>query len=76
MIPELIGRLPVYGALQNLSKKDLKNILFKPKNSMIKQYQAIFAMENIQLEFTDKAIEMIINRAIQLKTGARGCAAA
>lgn len=71
LIPELIGRLPVIAPLHALSREALKNILTQPKNAILKQYKKLFLMENIELEFEDAALEMIVDRAIQRKTGAR-----
>ena len=72
LIPELIGRLPLSCALKELSKEDLMVILTEPKNSIIKQFQASFAMDNVDLQFTPDAIEAIADIAIEHKTGARG----
>jgi len=70
-IPELVGRLPIYNALKNLSADALKKILIEPKNSIIKQYKKLFEMEGIALDFTDNAIDAIVEIAIKRKTGAR-----
>jgi ATP-dependent Clp protease ATP-binding subunit ClpX len=72
LIPELIGRLPVVTYLDPLSKETLKKILYEPKNALVKQYQKLFEMENIQLTFDDGALEYIVDKAIDLKLGARG----
>ena len=72
LIPELIGRMPISVALKELTKEDLKHILTEPKNSIIKQFTASFALDNVQIEFTDDAIDEIANIAIKHKTGARG----
>ncbi|MBE6348119.1 MAG: ATP-dependent Clp protease ATP-binding subunit ClpX [Spirochaetaceae bacterium] len=72
LIPELIGRLPISCALKELNKDDLVVILTEPKNSIIKQFQASFAMDNVDLQFTEDAIEAIADIAIKHKTGARG----
>ncbi len=72
LIPELIGRLPISCALKELTKEDLMVILTEPKNSIIKQFQASFAMDNVDLQFTEDAIEAIADTAIKHKTGARG----
>ncbi len=72
MIPEFIGRVPIIATLQELTKEDMIQILVKPKNSLIKQYKALFKMENTELEFTDDALEYIANEAIKRKVGARG----
>lgn len=72
MIPELVGRLPVITALKGMDKKTLIKIMTEPKNSIIKQYQALFKMDNIDLEFDKKALEKIADLTIERKTGARG----
>lgn len=72
LIPELIGRLPVITPLAELDEKALIQILTEPKNAIIKQYQALFQMENVELVFTDEALVAIAQKAIARKTGARG----
>ena len=72
LIPELIGRLPVVTPLQELDEHAVIQILTEPKNAIIKQYQALFQMENIELEFTQEALVAIAKKAIARKTGARG----
>ena len=72
LIPELIGRLPVVTPLQELDEHALIQILTEPKNAIIKQYQALFQMENVELEFTKEALVAIAKKAIARKTGARG----
>ena len=72
LIPEFIGRLPVITTLETLEKSALVEILTKPKNALIKQYKKLFAMEAVELEFRDDAIEAIAFKAIERKTGARG----
>lgn len=72
LIPELVGRLPVITALENLDKEDLVRILKEPKNSLLKQYHAMFEMDGVELEITDDALEEIACLAIERKTGARG----
>lgn len=72
LIPELIGRLPVVTPLQELDEEALIQILTEPKNAIIKQYQALFQMENVELEFTQEALVAIAKKAIARKTGARG----
>ena len=72
LIPEFIGRLPVIGTLKALSRDDLVRILTEPKNSLIKQYQEMFRMENCTLTFEKEAIEAIADIAIKKNTGARG----
>jgi ATP-dependent Clp protease ATP-binding subunit ClpX len=71
LIPELIGRLPVLAPLHALSKDALKSILTEPKNAILKQYKKLFMMENIELEFDPFAIEAIVEKAMERKTGAR-----
>jgi ATP-dependent Clp protease ATP-binding subunit ClpX len=72
LIPELVGRLPVIGTLNEISIEDMKHILTEPKNALIKQYQALCAIDEVELIFEDEAIEEIAKRAIERKTGARG----
>ncbi len=72
LIPELVGRLPVITTLSELDLESLKEILIKPKNSLIKQYQKIFEMENIKLSFTDGAMDAIASLALERYSGARG----
>ncbi len=72
LIPEFIGRLPVLATLDDLDEVALMSILSDPKNALIKQYQRLFEMENIKLEFTEDAIKAIAKKAIVRKTGARG----
>lgn len=72
LIPELIGRMPITVALKELTRKDLMNVLTAPKNSITKQYEAFFALDNVKLNFTEDAIEEIADEAIRQKTGARG----
>jgi len=72
LIPEFVGRLPVVATLDDLDEQALVEILTKPKNALVKQYQRLFEMENVRLEFTDDALKAIAHRAIQRKTGARG----
>ena len=72
LIPEFIGRLPVLATLEDLDEVTLVKILTEPKNALIKQYQRLFEMENVSLNFTDEALMGVAKRAIQRKTGARG----
>lgn len=72
LIPELIGRLPVIVSLDELSEEALIKIMKEPKNSLIKQYTELLAMDDIELEVDDEAVSAIANKAIELKTGARG----
>jgi ATP-dependent Clp protease ATP-binding subunit ClpX len=71
LIPELIGRIPVTAPLRSLSKEALKSILTEPKNAILKQYKKLFIMEGIELEFDPFAIDAIVDRAMERKTGAR-----
>ncbi len=72
LIPELIGRLPVITHLSPLDKTALRRILSEPKNSLIRQYQKLFDMENIKLSFSDEVYDFIVEKAIEFKLGARG----
>ena len=72
LIPELIGRLPVMVSLTELSESALSRIMTEPKNSIIKQYKALIGMDDIELIIEDDAVMSIANKAIKLKTGARG----
>ncbi len=71
-IPEFVGRLPVVGVLEDLSKEALVQILSKPKNAIIRQYQKLFEFENVRLKFNDDALEAIAVLAMDRKVGARG----
>ena len=72
LIPEFIGRLPVIATLSDLSEDALVEILIRPKNALLKQYQRLFEMEGVHLEFADDALRAVARRAIARKTGARG----
>lgn len=72
LIPELIGRMPVLSYLNPLNQEALKRILTEPKNALTKQYQKLFDMEGIVLTFEDKAIDLIVEKALEFKLGARG----
>ena len=72
MIPELVGRLPVIAPLNPLNVNELVRILKEPKNAIIKQYETMFAMDNVSLEFEKSALESIASIAYDKKTGARG----
>jgi ATP-dependent Clp protease ATP-binding subunit ClpX len=72
LIPEFVGRLPVVATLDDLDEQALMEILTKPKNALVKQYQRLFEMEDIRLEFTEDALKSIAHKAIARKTGARG----
>jgi ATP-dependent Clp protease ATP-binding subunit ClpX len=71
-IPEFIGRMPVVGVLEDLEKDALVQILTKPKNAVIRQYQKLFEFENVRLKFSDEALEAIATLAMERKVGARG----
>ena len=72
MIPEFLGRLPVLVSLQGLTKELLMRILKEPKNAILKQYQALFSLDEVELEFTDEAVEEVAKKSFERKTGARG----
>jgi len=72
LIPEFVGRLPVVATLDDLDENALVDILTKPKNALVKQYQRLFEMEDVRLEFNDEAMRAIAHKAINRKTGARG----
>ena len=72
MIPEFVGRLPIVVTLESLDVDALVNILREPKNALVKQYKKLFEMDNVELDFSDKALTAIAKKAIERKTGARG----
>ncbi|MEI6470541.1 MAG: AAA family ATPase, partial [Betaproteobacteria bacterium] len=72
LIPELIGRLPVAATLTQLDESALIQILTEPKNALVKQYQALFELENVELEFREEALKAIAKKALIRNTGARG----
>ncbi len=72
LIPEFIGRLPVVATLHELDEKALVDILTRPKNALVKQYQKLFEMDGVKLKFTPDALEAIAQEALRRKTGARG----
>jgi ATP-dependent Clp protease ATP-binding subunit ClpX len=72
MIPEFLGRLPVIATLDELSAKSLVRILTEPKNALVKQYQKLFEMEDVNLRLTDSALNAIADEAVKRKSGARG----
>ena len=72
LIPEFVGRLPIIATLRELDREALIEIVTKPRNALIKQYKKLLAMDNVELEFEPKALELIVDRAIERKTGARG----
>jgi ATP-dependent Clp protease ATP-binding subunit ClpX len=72
LIPEFVGRLPVIGAVSPLDKGALVKILVEPRNALIKQYKKTFALDNVELELTDDALEAVAEQALLRGTGARG----
>jgi len=72
LIPEFVGRIPIIVTLNPLDKNALVKILTEPKNALVKQYQKLFELDNVDLEFEDDAIEEIAQKALDRKTGARG----
>ena len=72
LIPEFVGRLPIVVTLESLDKKALVKILCEPKNALVKQYKKLFELDNVDLEFTEKALDTIAEEAISRNTGARG----
>ncbi len=72
IIPELVGRLPVIAALDGLTREDLVQILTKPKNALVKQYKKLFSYDNVELSFTEDALEAVADKAIERNIGARG----
>jgi len=72
LIPEIVGRLPIAVALEELDEAALLNILTQPKNALVKQYKSLFAMDNIKLDFEDEALKEIVRETMTRKTGARG----
>jgi ATP-dependent Clp protease ATP-binding subunit ClpX len=72
LIPEFVGRLPVLATLEELDEEALIQILTEPKNALTRQFQKLFSMENVELEFRPGALQAIARKALQRKTGARG----
>jgi ATP-dependent Clp protease ATP-binding subunit ClpX len=72
LIPELVGRLPIVTYLHSLDRTTLRRILTEPKNSLIRQYTKLFEMDNIKLSFEDDALELIVDKSVEFKLGARG----
>ncbi|MCD2255248.1 ATP-dependent Clp protease ATP-binding subunit ClpX [Lactobacillus sp. CC-MHH1034] len=72
IIPEFIGRIPIIAALEKLTEDDLVRILTEPKNALVKQYQKLLSLDDVQLEFTNDALHAIAHEAIERDTGARG----
>ncbi len=74
LIPEFIGRLPVIASVAALDREALVRILTQPRNALVKQYQRMFAIDGVELEFTEGAVEAVAEQALLRGTGARGCA--
>jgi ATP-dependent Clp protease ATP-binding subunit ClpX len=72
LIPEIIGRLPIVTHLNPLDKEALRKVLTEPKNAVTRQYEKLFAMDNVKLTFTNEALDLIVDKAIEYKLGARG----
>ena len=72
LIPEFVGRLPIVTTLKELDRNSLISIITEPKNSLVKQYKKLFKYDNVELEFEQEALESIVDKAIERKTGARG----
>ena len=72
LIPELVGRLPIIASLSEITEEDMVRILTEPKNSLIKQYQKLFSIDNVELNFEEDALKAIAAKSIKRKTGARG----
>lgn len=72
LIPEFVGRLPIIATLKELDKEALIDIVTKPKNALVKQYKKLMELDNVELEFENEALELIVDKAIERKTGARG----
>jgi ATP-dependent Clp protease ATP-binding subunit ClpX len=72
LIPELVGRLPVLTHLEPLSREALRNILTEPKNAIVKQYEQLFAMDDVAQKFEDEVLDYIVAKADEYKLGARG----
>jgi len=72
LIPEFVGRLPVVAVMEDLDTAALVEILTRPKNALVKQYQTLFDFENVRLRFLDSALEAIATQAMERKVGARG----
>jgi ATP-dependent Clp protease ATP-binding subunit ClpX len=72
LIPEFVGRIPVITHVEELAEEDLIRVLTEPKNALVKQYEALFELDNIKLTFTQDALQSVAHLAIERKTGARG----
>lgn len=72
LIPEFVGRLPIVATLKELDKEELKKVVTQPKNAIIKQYKKLLELDNVRLEFEEGALDLIVEKAIERNTGARG----
>lgn len=72
LIPEIIGRLPILTSLDPLDKTALRRILVEPKNAIVRQYKKLFLLDGVELEFSDDALDLIVDKAVEYKLGARG----
>jgi ATP-dependent Clp protease ATP-binding subunit ClpX len=72
LIPEFVGRLPIVATLQDLDREALIKIVTEPKNALVKQYKKLLELDDVELEFEKEALEAIVDKAIERKTGARG----
>ena len=72
MIPEFVGRLPIITTLKELDRETLIRIITEPKNALVKQYKKLVSYDNVELEFEKEALDVIVDKAIQRNTGARG----
>ena len=72
LIPEFVGRLPIITTLRELDRETLIRIVTEPKNALVKQYKQLFKYDNVELEFEQEALELIVDKAIERNTGARG----
>ena len=72
LIPEFVGRLPIIATLKELNKEELKEVVTKPKNAIIKQYKKLIELDDVQLDFEEAALDLIVEKAIERNTGARG----
>ncbi len=72
LIPEIIGRLPILTSLEPLDKSALRKILVEPKNAIVRQYKKLFLLDGVDLEFTEDALDLIVDKAVEYKLGARG----
>ena len=71
LIPEFVGRLPIIAKLRELDRDALIDIMTKPKNALVKQYQKLFSLDDVELEFTQEALDTIVDKAMERKTGAK-----